>query len=157
MNEPHSTSLNCRHFGSLKKFFLAGYNCVNSVVFCCVTKWIGCVFTYILSPLNVTPTPRRHHRALNWAPCAMQQLALPVCFTHGDVYTSVLVSGLFPPPFPPLCPQVHSIRSHLYSCPEDRFISTIFLEGISFSVKISLSCLIPYLCRVWGQIFVAVV
>ena len=26
----------------------------------------------------------------------------------------------------PLCPQVHSLFLHLYSCPENRFISTIF-------------------------------
>ena len=29
-------------------------------------------------------------------------------------------------PLPPLCPQVHSLHLHLYSCPVTRFISTVY-------------------------------
>ena len=34
------------------------------------------------------------------------------------------------PPLPLLCPQVRSLRLHLYSCPATRFISTIFLDSV---------------------------
>ena len=34
------------------------------------------------------------------------------------------------PPLPPLCPHVGSLHLHIYSCPPDRFISTIFLDSI---------------------------
>ena len=47
-------------------------------------------------------------------------------FTFDSVYMSMLLS-LHPcfSPRPP-CPQVHSLRLRLYSCPATRFISTIF-------------------------------
>ena len=31
---------------------------------------------------------------------------------------------------PPLCPQICSLYLHLYSCPANRFISTIFLDSM---------------------------
>ena len=40
------------------------------------------------------------------------------------------------PPLPALCPQVHSQRLHLYSCPTIRFISTIFLHSIHREPKL---------------------
>ena len=40
---------------------------------------------------------------------------------------SMLLSHFFPAhPSPSLCPQVHSLQLHLYSCPAPRFIRTIF-------------------------------
>ena len=49
-----------------------------------------------------------------------------LCFTYGSVYMTVLLSQLFHPLLPPLCPQVHSLCLCLYSCPAKRFICTIF-------------------------------
>ena len=46
-----------------------------------------------------------------------------VCFTHGSVFMFILIF-----PFRP-CPHVHSLHLHLYSCPADRFIHTIFLDS----------------------------
>ena len=34
------------------------------------------------------------------------------------------------PLFPPLCPQVHSLHLHLYSCPANRFVITTFLNSV---------------------------
>ena len=33
---------------------------------------------------------------------------------------------------PPLCPHAHSLHLHLYSCPADTFISTIFLDSVIY-------------------------
>jgi len=50
---------------------------------------------------------------------------------HMIVYICQCYSlNLSHPLFPSLCPQVHSIHLHLYSCPANRFISTIFLDSI---------------------------
>ena len=38
------------------------------------------------------------------------------------------------PLFPLLCPQVHCLRLCPYSCPADRFISTIFLDSVFYSL-----------------------
>ena len=43
------------------------------------------------------------------------------------------------PLLPQLCPQVHSLQLHLYSCPANRFISTIFLDSIYMHCAQSLS------------------
>ena len=61
---------------------------------------------------------------------------------------SMLLSHFVPAyPFPSLCPQVHSLQLHLYSCPAPRFIRTIiylfifrfhiyvFAYGICFSLS----------------------
>ena len=54
-------------------------------------------------------------------------------FTFGSVYVSVLLSHFVPasPSLYPyrVCPQVHSVRLHVYSCPAPRFIRTIFLKN----------------------------
>ena len=52
---------------------------------------------------------------------------LAIYFTFGSVYMSMSIShfiSAYPSPSP--CPQVHSLRLCLYSCPAPRFIRTIF-------------------------------
>ena len=51
------------------------------VSFCCSTKYISYMYTYIPSLLDLPPAAPRphrthlgHHRALSWAPCAIQQV-----------------------------------------------------------------------------------
>ena len=54
-------------------------------------------------------------------------------FTFGSVYMSMPRSHFVPAyPSPSLCPQVHSLRLRLYSCPAPRFFMTIlfFLDSI---------------------------
>ena len=46
------------------------------------------------------------------------------------IYMSVLISNLPYSLLPPLCPHIHSLRLHPYSCPANGFISTIFLDSI---------------------------
>jgi len=54
---------------------------------------------------------------------------------HMVVY-KVKATVLFAPPSTSCsCPHVHSLCLHLYSCPINRFISTVFLEGNIFMVS----------------------
>ena len=52
---------------------------------------------------------------------------LAIYFTFGIVYMSMPLSHFVPAyPSPSLCPQVHSLRLRLYSCPAPSFFRTIF-------------------------------
>ena len=91
---------------SFKKLVLLLYNVVS---FCYIQKWISSMYTYIPSLLGTPnptpyPSPLGHHRALSWAPCAVQQLPTS-CFSHDGVYTSIPVSQFILSPAPCL----HSI------------------------------------------------
>ena len=104
------------------------------VSFCCTTKWISYMYTYIPSLLDLSPTAPHstrlgHYRALSWAPRAIQQVPLASYFTHGSVFMSNLISQFVPPSPSPPCPQVRSLPLHLCSFPTNRFISTIFLDS----------------------------
>ena len=57
---------------------------------------------------------------------------LAIYFTFGSVYMSMLLSHFVPASPPPPCPQVHSLRLRLYSCPAPRFMRTnfYFLDSI---------------------------
>ena len=59
------------------------------VSFCCTTKQISCVYPIpsLLCLLSTLPFhPLSHHRAPNWAPCAISSFPPAVYFTHGSVY-----------------------------------------------------------------------
>ena len=90
---------------------IASHYCFH---FCCTAKWISYMCTYVSSLLNLPPhsTPLGHHRVLWWAPCAIYQLPLALCFTYGSVYMSVLLSQFTPPSSCPFC--VH--MSVFYVC-----------------------------------------
>ena len=70
---------------------------------------------------------------------------LAVYFIFGSVYMSMLFSHCIPAyPSRSPCPQVHSLRLHLYSCPVPRFFRTFFFfrfhiyvlaYGICFSLS----------------------
>ena len=93
------------------------------------------------------PTPLGHHKAPSRSPCAILLLPTSQLFyirlcLHVD---ATLTSPQPPPPTP--SPQVHSLRLHLYSCPETRFISTIFCFRfhtyvLAYSICFSLSDLL---------------
>ena len=49
------------------------------------------------------PIPLGHHRALSWAPCAIQQLLTSYPFTHGSVYIHQCYSANLSHPPLPVC------------------------------------------------------
>ena len=52
---------------------------------------------------------------------------LAIYFTFGSICKSMPLSHFIPAyPSPSPCPQVHSLRLHLYSCPAPRFFRTFF-------------------------------
>ena len=54
---------------------------------------------------------------------------LAIYFTYGSVYMSTLLSHfVLAYPSPSLCPQVHSLRLCLYSCPAPRFFRNFFFS-----------------------------
>ena len=60
-------------------------------------------------------------------------LPLAIYFTFGSVYISTPLSHFIPAyPSPSLCPKVHSLRLHLYSCLDPRFCRTIFFLQIPY-------------------------
>ena len=87
--------------------------------------------TLPIPPLQVVTKHRADHPVL----CGCFPLA--VYFIFGSVYMSMPLSHFVPAyPSPSLCPQVHSLHWHLYSCPAPRFIRTICLFMFQ----------IPYIC-----------
>ena len=101
-----------------------------SVSFCCITKWISYTYTYIpISPPSCVSLPPSLSHPSRWTQstelCGYFPLA--IYFTFGGVYMSIPLSHLVPAyPSPSQCPQVHSLRLCLYSCPAPRFLMTIF-------------------------------
>ena len=94
------------------------------------------VHTHIPSLLGrppTTPVPRLgHHRPLRWAPCAIWQVRTRSLFlaVHGSVSILTPIAR-----FVPLSPSLsvstcHSPCQHLYPCPANRFICTIFLDPL---------------------------
>ena len=52
---------------------------------------------------------------------------LAIYFTFGSIYKSMPLSHFIPAyPSPSPCPQIHSLRLRLYSCPAPRFFRTFF-------------------------------
>ena len=97
------------------------------------------IYPHIPSLLNLLPTlpipPLQvvtEHQADLPVLCSCFQIA--IYFIFGSVYMSMLFSHFIPAyPSPSPCPQVHSQRLRLYSCPDPRFIRTIsflFLDSI---------------------------
>ena len=71
------------------------------VRFCCTTKLISYICTYIPSPLDLspTPTPQTHPSRSSQStraelPVLYSRFPLAICFTHGSVYISVLTCML---------------------------------------------------------------
>ena len=107
-------------------------------------KWI-----HISSPAQtfLTPScpshPSWYHKAPSWAPCAVQQSALHMIGYICQCYSL----NSFYPPFPSLHPEVLAVCLHLYSCPANRVINTIFLDSM-YIVFLFLTYFILY-DRVW--------
>ena len=93
------------------------------------------IYPHISSLLRLPPTlpipPRQvvtKHQADLPVLCGCFPLA--IYFTFVSVYMSMPLSHFIPAyPSPSLCPQVHSLRLRLYSCPAPRFFRTIIFVG----------------------------
>ena len=65
--------------------------------------------------LSASPhTPPGHHRAPSWAPWLCSRFPLAVCFTHGAVYMSPLLSRLSTVPFPLMSTCPFSMSASLF-------------------------------------------
>ena len=102
-------------------------NCFRVLCFCCTVAWVSRVHTHAL--LLRCPYPTTAARlpgslqSSELAPCAMQQLPT-IC--HMVVFTCESPNSPHPPLPPCICMSVLSLP--LCSCPENRFICTIFLD-----------------------------
>ena len=84
------------------------------VNFCCTVKWISYMYTDSSSLLRLPhphPTALGRDGAQRWAPCAMQQAPLAICFTDATVYISGFISQFIPRSLPS-----HVCMSILYAC-----------------------------------------
>ena len=68
-----------------------------SVSFCCTRKWISYMCTHICSLLSLPqpqPTPLGHHRALSWAPCAIEQVHISCPEMH-EIHSQELLKAIY--------------------------------------------------------------
>ena len=119
---------------------LLAYNCFRMLCQFLLYNKVNQLYIYIYPHISsllclppTLPIPRLQvdtkHRADLPVLCGCFPLA--ICFTFGSVYMSMLLSHFVPAyPYPSPCPQVHSLRLRLYSCPAPRFLRTIFLYSM---------------------------
>ena len=103
-------------------------------LYACVRIYAYIIYIYILpfEPLSHAPHPTLlGHRAPSWVSCVIQWI--PSTYLFNAVF-SVRPTLSFP-----TASTVHYLHLHLYSCPENRFISTVFLESTQVCVH----------CHVW--------
>ena len=117
----------------LALFFYWKIITLQSCVGSCHTTWISHKYTYVLSFLNLPPTPPSHPTPLRLSQSTRLSFlcykATSHYFTYGNINASMLLSEFIPPsPSPTVSPS--SLCLHLYSCPENMFISIIFLDSI---------------------------
>ena len=123
-------------------FNIFEYNCFTIVcqflLYNKVNQLYIYIYPYISFLLRLPPTlpipPLQgvtKHRADLPVPCGCFPLA--ICFTFDSVYMSMPLSHFVPAyPSHSLCPQVHSLHLHLYSCPATRFFMTFFSPQIPY-------------------------
>ena len=129
------------------------------VSFCFIAKWIS--YTYTLASLSPSPYPTPLGVTKHWAdlPVLCDCFPLASYFTFGSMYKSMPLSHFVPAyTCPSPCPQIHSLRLHLYSCPAPRFIRTIFsifffrfqLYVLGYGICFSLSHLLHSVWQILG-------
>ena len=89
------------------------------VSFCCITTSISSMYMHIPFLLTLRPIPYPHSTLLG---VMEPQAELPGLY--GDTL-STLLSQFIPPSFSH-CAHTCSLHLHLYSCPANRFICTVF-------------------------------
>ena len=107
---------------------------------CCIGFWcISHMYPGMPCPLSL---PSSHHSTHLGGPEHQAEfpvlyisVPLAVCFTHGGIYMSALLSH-FMPLLSPLCPQVHSLCLCFCGGSANRIISIIFLDSIYIYINI---------------------
>ena len=106
----------------------------NCVGFCHRAMWISHTYTYAPSLLN----PLLPCTSSPFSVVPEQQVEFPVlynsfllslCFTYGYVCVLMLLSQFIPPSPSSAGSEASSLCLHFYSCPENRFISTTYLDS----------------------------
>ena len=106
--------------------------------------------TFPIPPLEVVT---KHRADL---PVLYGCFPLAINFTFGSVYMSMPLSHFVPAyPSASLCPQAHSLRLRLYSCPAPRFFRTIFffwfhIYVLAYGIWFSLSDLLHSVWQTLG-------
>ena len=109
-------------------YFLTGYNSFAMLYLFLLYNNMNQSYVYIY-PFPCSPGPIPTSRSaqttqLN-SPALYSYFPQAICFTRGKcVYVFMPLSQFIPL----LCPQIHSLPLHLYSCLANRFIGTVFLE-----------------------------
>ena len=91
----------------------------------------------ISSHLPPHPTPSRLSQSTRFEPpVSYNKFPLAICFTYGNDMFQCYSLNLSYHLLHPLCSQVCSLCPCLHCCPENRFISTIFLiPNISINIR----------------------
>ena len=133
-------AINClSYFRKATYFFLISlleYNCFTMVCQFLLYNKVNQLYIYIYPHISsllrlplTLPIPLLQvvtkHRADLPVLCGCFPVAIN--FTFGSVYMSMPLSHFVPAySSPSLCPQVHSLRLHLFSCPAPRLFRTFF-------------------------------
>ena len=136
------------HHTFLKVYFELENNCFVMLCWFLMNKTgIKHKYTYIPFLLSL-PSP-------HWAEFPVLFSSFPLSMhLHMAVYICHCYSPHsshlpHPWPSPPLCPRVHSLHLHLYSCLVNRFICTLFLDSICIQQVFGNDCTMkecPHLC-----------
>ena len=92
------------------------------VSFCCTTKCISYMYTYIPFFLDLPPSPSSNPSRSSQSteadlPAPYRRFPLAICFTHGSVYMSIPISQFIPSPSLPPLPHPPGVHwSFLYVC-----------------------------------------
>ena len=124
MSESHAFVLCVSVVTLLLLFFIARYLLYNIVMVSAIHQHESATGIYVTSLLKPPPIPTPSH------PPGSHRAKFPlaICFTHGEVYVSMLLSQFVPPsPLPSASTGLFSVSaSPLLPC---RVISTIFLDS----------------------------
>ena len=117
---------------------LSEYNCFKMLCQFLLSNKVNHLYVYIYPHIPSLPPSLSHPSRSSQSTelislCYVAAFPRDIYLEFGSVYMSMLLS-LHPSfPLPTLSPQVHSLCLHNYSCPDTRFISTVFFQ-------------IPYIC-----------
>ena len=116
--------------------------------FCCTVKWIGYLYTYISSLLNLPPSRSAQNTELSslcstaashWLSVSHRALYICQCYCF----------NLSHPLLPWLGLQVHSLCLCLYPSPANKIICTSFVESIYINIRYLFFSLTDLLHSVW--------